>query len=124
MNAQFESTQVQLSNGATITIETFQTSLKTVVDKSIHDESQIDDEVDEEDVSFGLPSFTPVKEAVVAFSNEILETLQQVRPSKANVEFGLKISSDKDSIVACVVPIAGEIHIKVTLEWSGDRSSL
>jgi len=116
---QLETVPVKLSNGTIVRIEATSASRLDIQTGSEENLGNLDaDEFEDEDISLGLPSLASVKETIIGFSNEIVETFQKVNPSKASVEFGLKITSDKQTVWASIVPIAGEVHLKITLEWS------
>jgi copper chaperone CopZ len=122
MASQLETVSVQLSNGAIVKVEAV-SSVEVEPYKS--EKEKLDnadtDEFEDEDISFGMPSFASVRKTIVGFSNEIVETFKEVSPSKASVEFGLKLTSDKQTIWASIVPVAGETHLKITLEWSSQE---
>lgn len=121
--SQSETISVELSNGSILRIEaasTYRPDASPIEEE--YENSDDDDEV-EDDVSYGLPSLTSVKETIIGFSNEIVETFQKVSPSKASVEFGLKLGSHKQTVLASIVPIAGEVHLKITLEWSEQQKA-
>src|SRR5690349_11159053 len=55
---------------------------------------------------------------------EILRgTFDRIKPEKASVKFGLKVSVESGHLTAVVVKGTGEANLEVTLEWSGPHPS-
>ena len=116
MSFKTETIPVQLDNGIVVKIAT------SITDELEKIDGADSDEYEDEDISFGYPSFKSVKETIVGLSNEIVETFKKVKPSKAAVEFGLELTSDKQSLWATIVPISSKVHLKVTLEWPSQET--
>ena len=50
-------------------------------------------------------------------------TLDRIKPDKALVKFGLKVTVESGRLTVVVVKGPGETNLEVALEWSGSRSS-
>ena len=72
----------------------------------------------EEKVTFTLPSFKEVTDAIEGIAEAIVGTLQKVKPRSASVEFGLEIALEAGHLTALLVKGTGTSNLKVTLEWS------
>ena len=71
----------------------------------------------EEDVAFTLPSFQGVTDAIEGIAATVVTTLQQVRPRKACVEFGLSLALESGQLTALLVKGTGTSNLTITLEW-------
>lgn len=71
----------------------------------------------EEDVAFGSLSFDGVTDAIQGIAQAITGTLEQVKPRKASVEFGLEIATESGQLTALLVNGSSTATLKVTLEW-------
>jgi hypothetical protein len=54
---------------------------------------------------------------------EILRgTFERIKPEKASVKFGLKVSVESGHLTAVIVKGTGEANLEITLEWSSSRA--
>jgi hypothetical protein len=73
----------------------------------------------EEEVAFTVPSFREVTAAIEDIATSIATTLQNVKPSKASVEFGIEVALEAGQLTALLVKGSGTSNLKITLEWGG-----
>jgi hypothetical protein len=76
----------------------------------------------DEDISFTVPSFKQVTDAIEGIAESMVTTLQKVKPHKASVEFGLEVALEAGQLTALLVKGSGTSNLKITLEW-GETSS-
>jgi hypothetical protein len=95
-----ENIKAELSNGATLHIE-------TVI---LGGEEQVAD--------LGIPSFTAVTDAIEGIADSLVNTLKKVKPREATVEFGLEIGLESGKLTALLVKGTGTANLKITLQWS------
>jgi hypothetical protein len=76
----------------------------------------------EEEVAFTLPSFKEVTHAIEGIAESVVTSLQNVKPKKATVEFGLEMALESGQLTALLVKGSGTSNLKITLEW-GEASS-
>lgn len=74
----------------------------------------------ETDVAFRAPSFRGLTDAIEGIASDVFSGLQEARPSRATVEFGLEVAIDSGQLTALVLKGAAKANFRVTLEW--DRS--
>lgn len=112
-----ETIPVQLSNGSIINVEVTYTG-NPEEDNELEEEQEYEDE----DVSFGMPSFQPVREMIRGVADDIVQTFKDtdIKPSKTAVEFAVELESDKTSLTAKLVPLSGKVNLKILLEWSSE----
>ncbi|MGA5822609.1 CU044_2847 family protein [Kitasatospora sp. NPDC094028] len=67
----------------------------------------------------GLPDFGPVMQTVTSLAQSFQHALEQAKPKKASVEFGVKVAVKSGAMTALFVNAAGEAAVKITLEWGG-----
>ncbi|MFF2078311.1 CU044_2847 family protein [Kitasatospora sp. NPDC058162] len=70
-------------------------------------------------VAGGLPDFEPVMDTVTKLAKSFQHALEQAKPKKAAVEFGVKVAVKSGTMTSLFVNAAGEAAIKITLEWGG-----
>jgi hypothetical protein len=71
------------------------------------------------DQQVATPSF-PFKaatDAIKAVAKELAEVLQEVKPDKATVKFGLEIAVESGQLTTLVVKGASKGNLEITLEW-------
>jgi hypothetical protein len=76
----------------------------------------------EEEVAFTVPSFREVTTVIEGIATSIATTLQNVKPSKASVEFGVEVALEAGQLTALLVKGSGTSNLKITLEWGGSSS--
>lgn len=62
-------------------------------------------------------TFSAVTEILKEISEKVLDSVKQVKPKKASVEFGLEIATESGKLTALLVKGTGTASLKVTLEW-------
>ena len=71
-----------------------------------------------QDVSISTASMDGLLEQVRLFAEKLRPALQQAKPTKASVEFGVSFSVEAGQLVAVVAKGTGTANIKICLEWS------
>lgn len=94
---------VVLSNGLTIHVES--TRLKG--DNSEHDVADVT----------RIFSFDSVRDTVIAISCEIASAIDQIKPDKASVEFGVETAVEGGHLTALIVKGSATANLKISLEW-------
>ncbi len=90
---------VKLSDGTIIQMEVTQTGPTNVAGGSI----------------FSIDGF---KQRIKSLSQDLRDSLEQAKPTKVTIEFGLTLTTDnEDTLSAIFVKGSGEANLKVTLEW-------
>jgi hypothetical protein len=73
----------------------------------------------DEEVSFELlPGMEAVWETISEMAVAIREKLEQAKPKKATVEFGIEVAAEGGKLAALLVKGTGKANLKITLEWS------
>jgi Trypsin-co-occurring domain 1 len=71
------------------------------------------------EVSFeSLPGMEAVWETISEMAVAMREKIEQVKPKKATVEFGIEVATEGGSLTALLVKGTGKANLKITLEWS------
>jgi hypothetical protein len=70
-----------------------------------------------EDVAFDLKQFQPVAEMIEGVVQMIAVPIQQAKPKKATVKFGMEIAMESGQLTAIVVKGSGKANLEITLEW-------
>ncbi|HIK57115.1 MAG TPA: hypothetical protein IGS37_18380 [Synechococcales cyanobacterium M55_K2018_004] len=70
-----------------------------------------------EDVGFDVKSFKTVTDSIRAIASAITASLEQVKPTKASVKYGLEIGIEQGSLVAAIVRGTGKANLEISLEW-------
>ena len=70
-----------------------------------------------ENVGFDVKSFKTVTDSIQAIASAITESLEQVKPTKASVKYGLEIGIEQGSLVAAIVRGSGKANLEISLEW-------
>lgn len=55
-----------------------------------------------------------------AIGSQLTAAWEQVKPSKAEVEFGLTLTTKAGKLTGLLMDGEGEASLKITLTWSGD----
>ncbi|WP_165975485.1 CU044_2847 family protein [Actinomadura rubrisoli] len=75
-----------------------------------------------QDVGFGRPkSFDAVTETLQGIGIAIIGALDNVKPSRASVEFGLELAVKGGKLVSVFVDADTKASLKVVLEWERGR---
>jgi hypothetical protein len=78
--------------------------------------------VGEQQIAVQARPFREVISTIETISNELSETLQKVRPTKASVKFGLEIAVEAGKLTTLIVQGSGKANLEITLEWDKDSS--
>ncbi|MGH2510077.1 MAG: CU044_2847 family protein [Ktedonobacteraceae bacterium] len=70
-----------------------------------------------------FPSFGEITDRIKGVSKAITEVWEEVKPSKAIVEFGMEIGFEAGKVVALLVQGSGRANFRVTLEWENHTSN-
>ncbi len=74
----------------------------------------------EQQVSAHLPSFDEVTRAISGIAKPLVKMLEEIKPRKATLEFGVEIALEAGQLTALLVKGTGETSLKITLEWGED----
>ncbi len=74
------------------------------------------------DTSKLLP-FQEVTETIKGIAKSVVDTLKEVKPSRASVEFGLEIGVESGKLTTLLVKGSGTANLKITLEWGNTDAS-
>jgi hypothetical protein len=97
-------TQVELPNGKTVLVEAV-----------VHDKEQDISRNQVFSIEGALDIIRDVAEALA-------DTLEQVKPNKVSVEFGLSLAVKSGALTALIMNGSGEGSLKIALEWnSGEK---
>jgi hypothetical protein len=72
----------------------------------------------DEEASFRLPQFEDITKTIHGIAESLEKTLDQVKPQKASVEFGLAIGVDSGKLTTILVNGTATANLKITFEWS------
>ncbi|MGB5968208.1 MAG: CU044_2847 family protein [Spirulinaceae cyanobacterium] len=73
--------------------------------------------IGDQQVAFETLPFKQVNKAIEAITQELAQTINKVRPSKASVKFGLEISLESGQLTTMLVKGSGKANLEITLEW-------
>lgn len=93
-----EGVPVKLPNGAIIKIEVSQRSGR-------------------EDVAFTTFSFDQIAMALEGITGAIKGTIEQVKPKKTSVKFGLEVGVESGALTAMIVKGTGKGNLEISMEW-------
>jgi hypothetical protein len=62
-------------------------------------------------------SFDGVVDSIKAITQQLTGALQEVKPDKASLEFGVDIGIESGQLTALLVKGTGSATLKITLEW-------
>ncbi|OKH17625.1 CU044_2847 family protein [[Limnothrix rosea] IAM M-220] len=72
----------------------------------------------EQDVSIGdALKFEAVTNVIGGIAKGIKKTLDQTKPKKVTVEFGLEVGIESGKALALLVDDTAQANLKITLEW-------
>lgn len=72
----------------------------------------------EEDVAIDIRPFREVTDAIEAIAGAVVQTLENVKPDKASVEFSIEIAVQSGKLTTLIVQGSSKGNMKITLEWS------
>lgn len=70
-----------------------------------------------------VPSFDEITQHLKSIAKAIIGVWEEVKPSKATVEFGMEIGVEPGKVTALLVQGAAQANFQVTLEWDKHPSS-
>jgi hypothetical protein len=70
-----------------------------------------------------LVSLDAITHTLQGVAVTVLGALEQVKPSRATVEFGLALTVKGGKLMSLLVASEGDASLKVTLEWQGRTQS-
>jgi hypothetical protein len=73
--------------------------------------------IGEQQVAFQPRPFKEATDAIKAVAKELGEVLQEVKPDKASVKFGLEIAIESGKLTTLIVKGSGKANLEITLEW-------
>jgi len=68
------------------------------------------------DTSKLLP-FQEVTNTIKGIATSVVDTLKEVKPRRASVEFGLEIGVESGKLTTLLVKGSGTANLKITIEW-------
>ena len=68
----------------------------------------------------GNYSFEKVGSTVVTIANQLVKSLQSVKPDKTTLKFGLEIAAETGTLHTLLVKGSGKSNLEVTLEWNNN----
>jgi hypothetical protein len=74
----------------------------------------------DEDVAFSVPEWDQVTQAVQGITSSVMAAIQEAKPRKAVVEFGIEVGLDSGKLTAILVKGTGKANLKISLEWGGE----
>lgn len=74
----------------------------------------------DEQVADHLPTFEDVSHTIEGVARSLFSSLEQVKPRKARVEFGVKIALESGHLSALLIQGSGTANLKIILEWGGE----
>lgn len=98
-----------LPNGAEIKVEVTPLRLKKDADVA-----------DIRDIA-GEKSWKELTHGIAGIAHWVWETLQEVHPTKASIEFGIEIGVEPGKLTALLVQGSNKANLKITLEWSDKK---
>lgn len=86
----------------------------------LSDSAQVDE--DEYVKAVSLPSFDDITNHLKGVAKAIVGVWEEIKPSKATVEFGIEIGFVPGQVTALFVQGSSQATFNVTLEWAHDPS--
>ena len=71
-----------------------------------------------EDVGLDPFEFSSISESIEKLATALSKPIQNVKPNKATLKFGIEIAIEQGSLVSSIVRGNGKSNIEITLEWS------
>jgi hypothetical protein len=68
--------------------------------------------------------FEEVTHTIKSIAKSVVDTLKEVKPRSATVEFGLEVSVEAGKLTTLLVKGSGTANLKITLEWGEIDSSV
>lgn len=113
MEPQIKSIPVELDGGLIVRVQA------TAQDNGDELVPEIGEEI-ETDVSV-QQRLKEVNDAIVGIAKTIKGTLDEVKPTKASVEFGLEFGFESGKLTALIVQGSEKANLKIALEWESDK---
>lgn len=98
---------VELENGNVVRVEA------TVLNAS----GDTSDQEIESDVAANIRPLKEVTDTVKEIAATVKASIDQVKPTKASVEFGLEFGYESGKLTAMIVKGTGKANLKITLHW-------
>ncbi|MCH2247057.1 MAG: hypothetical protein MK111_20920 [Crocosphaera sp.] len=111
MNEKVKFVPVQLENKAIIKVEA--SSFDELIDETAGETG----EVVEGEVSAVLDHLQEVKDAIQGIAKTVKSSLDEAKPSKASVQFGIELGYESGQLTAMIVKGQGKANLSITLEW-------
>jgi hypothetical protein len=111
MQEQVKFVPVKLENGAIVKFEA--SSFEELIDENAGETG----EVLQGEVSGVLDQLQDVKQAIEGISQTLKSSLDQAKPSKASVQFGIELGYESGQLTAMIVKGQGKANLSITLEW-------
>ena len=111
MNEKVKFVPVQLENNAIIKVEA--SSFDELIDETAGETG----EVVEGEVSAVLDHLQEVKDAIQGIAQTLKSSLDEAKPSKASVQFGIELGYESGQLTAMIVKGQGKANLNITLEW-------
>lgn len=64
-----------------------------------------------------LPSFDDITNFIKGVSQAIVGVWEEVKPSKASVEFGVEVGFEAGKVTGLLIQGSGKANLQITLEW-------
>lgn len=74
----------------------------------------------DEQVAAHIPTFEEVSHTIEGIAHSLFSSLEQVKPRKASVEFGVEIALESGHLTALLVQGSSTANLKIILEWGGE----
>lgn len=73
--------------------------------------------IGEQPISLPTLPFGEIRESIIEVSREIAGALQQVKPDKASVKFGLEVGIKEGKLTTLIAKGSMKANLEITLEW-------
>jgi hypothetical protein len=111
MQEQVKFVPVKLENGAIVKFEA--SNFEELIDENAGETG----EVIQGEVSAVLDRLQDLKNAIEGISQTLKSSLDQAKPSKASVQFGIELGYESGQLTAMIVKGQGKANLNITLEW-------
>jgi hypothetical protein len=71
----------------------------------------------EQKIAFQKRPFKEATDAIKAIAKELSGVLQEVKPDKATIKFGLDLAIESGQITTLIVKGSSKANLEITLEW-------
>jgi hypothetical protein len=72
--------------------------------------------------AFDTKEFKDLTASIEAIAIAFRQTLENIRPQKASVEFGVEVGIEAGKLTALICRGSGKANVKIALEWSNSAS--